>query len=515
MQYSLDMNAAEFLLGAAALAKHGARTALILGDESVSYRELAQAVQQASAALGRLGLRPGERVLLLMRDTPEFASAWLGAVRMGAVAVALNNKLSEAEYRHILADSGARLAIIEDVFAEARPDLTDELVRAGKLVLCGGARAGVPSWREALKGAGTPAPFDADAATPAFCLYSSGTTGRPKGVLHSHGSILHVGHALRALGLAEGNRVFCTSKFFFAYGLEHGLLGPLALGASSILCADWPDPNKVLENLDRHRPDVLFSVPTVYRRLLAEPPGARAPLREVRYFVSAGERLSSQLVEQWKAACAGELLNLYGMSETFCACLLTPPGTSDGVRTGAALGAVEIRLAGEADGEPPAGAAGVMWVRHPAQAAGYWNLPDLSRLQFKDGWFCTRDLFRRDADGYFVHQGRSDELVKIAGQWVQPSELEELVAAEPAVAEAACVAVADADGLQRLALFVAAREDDDEALRAAAEACQRALPRHKRPKWLRCVGELPRTATGKVQRYKLRELLEREAAAKS
>ena len=508
------MNAVDVLLGAAALAKHGARNALILGDESVAYRQLAEEVQRASAALRRLGVKPGERVLFLMRDTPEFAAAWLGAVRMGAVAVALNNKLSEAEYRHILADSGARLAIVENVFADARLDLTDELAQAGKLVLCGSERSGVPSWRAAVQVAGEPSPFAAEATSPAFCLYSSGTTGRPKGVLHSHGSILHVGHALRRLGLAEASRVFCTSKFFFAYGLEHGLLGPLALGATSILCADWPDPKKVLENLARHHPDVLFSVPTIYRRLLAEPADMRASLKEVRYFVSAGERLSSQLVEQWKAACGGELLNLYGMSETFCACLLTPPGTSDGVRTGAALGNVEIRLADESGREPPAGRAGVMWVRHPAQAAAYWNLPELSRVQFQDGWFCTRDLFMRDTDGYFIHQGRSDELVKIAGQWVQPSELEEVVAAEPAVAEVACVAVADADGLQRLALFVAAREDDNEALRAAAEACERALPRHKRPKWLRCVGELPRTATGKVQRYKLRELLEREAGSK-
>ena len=505
------MNAVELLLGAEALAKHGARIALILGDESVTYRQLAEEVKRAGAALSLLGVKPGQRVLLLMRDTPEFAAAWLGVVRMGAVAIALNNKLSEAEYRHVLADSGARLAIIEDVFADARPDLTDELVRAGKLVLCGDERAGIPSWRAALRSTGQEAAFAAEVASPAFCLYSSGTTGRPKGVLHSHGGILHVGHALRRLGLAAGSRVFCTSKFFFAYGLEHGLLGPLALGATSILCADWPDPQKVLEALARHHPDALFSVPTVYRRLLAEMAAAREPLKRVRYFVSAGERLSSQLVEQWKAACGGELLNLYGMSETFCACLLTPPGTSDGVRTGATLGRLEARLADDSGEEPPAGRPGVMWVRHPAQAAGYWNLPELTRIQFQDGWFCTRDVFMRDAQGYFVHQGRSDDLVKIAGQWVQPSELEEIVAAEPAVAEAACVAVADADGLQRLALFVAAREDDNEALRAAAEACERALPRHKRPKWLRCVGELPRTATGKVQRYKLRELLEREA----
>src|SRR5438552_2066211 len=216
------------------------------------------------------------------------------------------------------------------------------------------------------------------------------------------------------------------------------------------------------------------------------------------------ERLSSQLVEHWKQAVGGELLNLYGMSETFCACMITPPGTSDGTRTGRPLAGVEVRLDRQ----------GVLWVKHPAQASGYTNLSDQTQEQFRDGWFCSRDVFVQDADGFFVHQGRSDELVKIAGQWVQPGELEAAAALEPAVGEAACVLVPDADGLDRLALFVTARGDAAEALRAAARACELRLPRHKRPSWVRAVAELPRTATGKVQRYKLPEILQRELARK-
>jgi len=164
--------------------------------------------------------------------------------------------------------------------------------------------------------------------------------------------------------------------------------------------------------------------------------------------------------------------------------------------------------------EPAAGDPGVLWVKHPAQAAGYVNLPEQTREQFRDGWFCSRDLFVRDAEGHYIHQGRSDELIKVAGQWVQPGELEEAAALEPAVAEAACVPVHDADGLERLALFVTPRGDPAAAQLAAAAACERALPRHKRPKWVRAVAELPRTATGKVQRYKLREILERELSGK-
>jgi acyl-coenzyme A synthetase/AMP-(fatty) acid ligase len=224
--------------------------------------------------------------------------------------------------------------------------------------------------------------------------------------------------------------------------------------------------------------------------------------------------LSAQLQAQWKNAIGGEVLNLYGMSETFCACIVTPPGTSDGLRTGKPLPGVELQLLSTSGAEPAADDPGVLWVRHPAQAVGYANLPEQTREQFRDGWFCSRDLFVRDAEGFYIHQGRSDELIKVAGQWVHPGELEEAAAREASIAEAACVPVQDADGLERLALFITPRGDAAVAQRAALEACERALPRHKRPKWVRAVDELPRTATGKVQRYRLREILERELAAK-
>ena len=501
------MNGAEFLLGAAALARHGERDALIGAQESVSFRELALRVQRASAALASLGVKRGDRVLLLLRDTPEFAAAWLGVVRAGAVAVGLNSKLPEADYRHILSDSGATLAIIEDLYVDARPDLSAELARQGRLAVAGAAAAGVPSWREALARAPELAASDAAPDTPAFALYSSGTTGRPKGILHTHGSLAQVGGALHRIGIGEGDRVFATSRLFFAYGLEHGLLAPLALGATSILSSDVPTAQSAINTIAQHRPHALFSVPTLYRRLLAEPAERLAALRAIRRFVSGGERLSPSLVAQWRAATGGELLNLYGMSETFCACIVTPPGTSDGRRTGTPLEGVQLRLVDEAGREPPPGEPGTLWIRHPAQAREYMNLPQQSAAQFKDGWFCTRDMFVRDAAGNYTHQGRSDELVKIAGQWVQPSELEDAVAAEPSIAEAACVAVPDEDGLERLALFVAAAGDGPSALAAAEAACERRLPRHKRPKWLQVVDRLPRTATGKVQRFKLREML--------
>ena len=509
------LNAVEHFLGKAALQRHGTRPALVCGEQILSYAELAADTARAANALRALGVAPGDRVLLLMRDTPEFAAAWLGAVHAGAVAIALNTKLSEAEYRHIRADSGARLAIVEDKFAWARPYLTTEEAGEGSLVIAGASAGPALSWRKALARA-TPqsVPYAARVEDPAFWLYSSGTTGKPKGIVHAHRSLLSAGQAQReVVGLAPGERSFATSKLFFAYALEHGLLGPLATGATAILEPDWPDAETVLKRVENQQPAAFFSVPTFYRRLLALGAGRLAPFRGVRRFVAAGERVPAALIEQWRAATGGEILSLYGMSETFCACLVTPPGTSNGSRTGKPLEGIEARLAEPGTAEPPTGQAAELWLRHPGLALGYANLPELTAAQFRNGWFCTRDLFARDAEGYLAHRGRTDELVKIAGQWVQPGELEEAVAGDPAIAEAACVQVTDAEGVDRLALFIACRGDAARALEAAGQACERGLPRYKRPKWIRCVEELPRTATGKVQRFKLREAIEREIGA--
>ena len=513
------MNAVEHLLGASALQRHGERAALICNGEALSYRELAALTARAANALRALGVSPGERVMLLMRDSAEFAAAWLGAVHAGAVAIALNTKLSEEEFRHIRADSGARLVIVEDLFAEARPDLAAESARAGGFVVAGPSAKhveGSRSWRDALgRAAPHSMPFDARAEDCAFWLYSSGTTGKPKGIMHAHRSVLLAGQAQReVIGLAPGERVLATSKLFFAYALEHGLLGPLATGATALLEPDWPEAESVLERVARQKPAAIFSVPTFYRRLLALGPARLEPFRHVRRFVAAGERLPAPLLEQWRAATGGEILSLYGMSETFCACMVTPPGTSNGTRTGKPLAGVDARLRTAGGEEAGVDETGMLWIRHPGLALGYANLPEQTAAQFRDGWFCTHDLFVRDAQGFYSHQGRSDELLKIAGQWVRPGELEEALAGEPLIAESACVPATDGDGFERLALFIAARGDPPAALAAAARACEQKLPSHKRPRWILPVLELPRTATGKVQRFKLRERVERKPGAK-
>lgn len=507
------MNGAEHLLGHAALACHGTRVAFTCGAESVTYAALASRVKHAAAAFLALGVKPGERVLLLLRDTPEYVAAWLGAVRAGAVAIGLNSKLSEEEYRYICADSGARVSLVEDVFVRARPDLAAEFARLGALAVAGEeAPAGALSWRRLLAQAAPDVPaYEAQPEEPAFWLYSSGTTGKPKGIIHSHKDVLPAGQVFaETLALAPGEKVFITSKLFFAYALDHALLGSLAHGLTSVLHPDWPEIGEVCAIVARERPAVFGTVPSFYRRLAALPERELEPFRSVRYFLSGGERLPEPLVEHWTRVTGGELLSIYGMSETFCVCMVTPRGLPGAARPGKPLAGVRVRLQTAQGTEPAPGEPAVLWVNHPALALGYANRQEQTAAQFRDGWFCTNDVFVRDAEGLYTHQGRSDEMVKIAGQYVQPGDVEEAVADDPLIGEAACVPVIDRDGFDRLALFIAPRGEPAAAIASAERACEAKLPRFKRPKWVRSVTEIPRTATGKVQRFRLRELLARE-----
>ncbi len=511
------MNGAEHFLGEAALARHGERVALLCGDEKITYAELAHRVRQAAGALGALGVAPGDRVLLLMRDTPALAAAWLGCLWHGAVAIALNSQFSEDDLRFVRSDSGARLVLVEDVFAGAFPGFAAALAREGRLAVVGGAPAGAPSWDETLtRSAAERSGYVARSDDPAFWLYSSGTTGRPKGIIHTHKDVLPAGQVMRdVIRVLPGDKVLTTSRLFFAYGLEHALLGTLSVGATSVLHTDWSDVLHVCELVREHRPVAFFSVPSFYRRLLALGAEALAPFACVRHCFAAGERLPEAMVTQWQAAVGVEILSIYGMSETFCVVMVTPVGTSNGHRTGRLLPGVEARLVALEGHDAAVGEPGVLWIRHPALALGYANRKELTRDQFRDGWFCTKDVFVRDAEGFYAHQGRADELVKVAGQWVKPSELEEAVLGEASIAEAVCVLVRDAEGFDRLALFVTPSADAQAAVAAAKELCEAKLPRHKRPKWIRAAPDLPRTATGKIQRFKLREILQRELGTKA
>ena len=506
------LNAAEAVLGPTLAGGRHDDPALLTAGGAISFGTLAREASRAGNALQALGVARRDRVLLLMRDTPGFVAAYLGALKIGAVAVALNTRATAAALAFYIADSGARLLVADAAFLPLLGTSAGEIAVA----VAGGATEGLASWEAACAAApDTLAPAPTRADEPAFWIYSSGTTGDPKAIVHAHKDVLPAGRVLtEVLGLGRGARVLSTSKLFFAYALDNAFLGPLRVGASIILHPDWPDPAATLALIERHRPDAVFSVPSFYRRLLAEPPERLRVLGGVAHYLSGGEAVPEALDDRWRAAVGRPILDVYGTSETFCVAIATRPGEARLGSVGRPMPGVRTRLLDETGAEVEPGAPGVLWIDHPALASGYWHRPDLTAQSFREGWFNTRDRFRVDGDGLWRHLGRADDMLKIAGQWVSPGAIEAVLAQVPGVAEVACVPVPDADGFPRLAAFVVPASAASALEGAVTDACAHELPRHQRPRWLRIVAELPRTATGKVQRFKLREGLMAEISGR-
>ena len=494
------LNASDAILARVREPARRDRAAILHAGGTVTCGELGDAVSRAANALGALGLRRGERVCLLMNDSPRFCAAFLGALKAGAVAVALNTRLPPAELAYIVGDCEARLAIADPEYLAAAGAACQGT--ATRLIPALGPGDSLAAAVAAARAEHVTAATRAD--DPAFWLYSSGTTGKPKAIIHSQASCAHAGKLLReVVGAGDDTVVLATSKLFFAYALDNGFTGPLSCGGAIVLDESWPTPEAIAANAARYRPNVFFTVPTVMRRLLALPRDELAAFAPIRHVFTAGERLPDAIAAKWQETVGTTVLEAYGMSETFCNAFANFPGRRRTGTCGVPLAGVETKLLDGGAHEVADDAPGVLWVRHPSLALGYKSAAATARA-FRDGWFCTGDLFTRDADGFWSHQGRADELYKIAGQWVKPVDLEEAVLADSRIREAACVVVPDADGFDRLALFVVGTADG--AVEVAAARLD-ALPRHARPKWVRAVSELPRTATGKVQRFRLREQL--------
>ena len=503
-----EFNAADVLLVHAGDASLRAQPAIVQAGRAIGYGELAELSARVAAALRGAGLSPGDLVCMLMDDSPMFCATFLGAIKAGLVAIPLNTRLTASDIGFILGDSEAKLLLFDPAHASLAAQATSS-ARGPRLLAARGDRDSLEA--RAQHASPMRVSYPSGATDPAFWLYSSGTTGRPKAILHSHANAAHAGKLLREVaGVRPGTVILATSKLFFAFALDNAFTGALACGATTILNEDWPDPETIASQVERYRPNVFFTVPTFFRRLLALPKEKLAAFSGIPINATGGERLPESILRQWRATVGTEILVCYGMSETFCNAISNMPGRMRDGSTGVPLQGVQARIL-DADGrETGPGEPGVLWLRHPSLALRYKDLEATARA-FRDGWFCTGDLFTRDADGFYYHQGRSDELYKVAGQWVKPTELEEAVLADGHVREAACVVVPDQDGFDRLALFVVP-SDVTGAARPAAERCAGSLPKHSQPKWVREVAELPRTATGKIQRFRLRAQMMAELA---
>lgn len=512
------MNAADEIIGRPLAQGLGDQTAILCGSRAVTYSELNAEVNRCGNALRARGVGRGDRVLFLMDDSPELVAAYLGTLRIGAVAVALNVRLAPRDLLFVIEDSACKAIFVDAHFIELYENAASSL-EAPPLVIVAGAAAQAPRASLADLLAGQSERLESarmDAEDVGFWLYSSGTTGKPKAVMHPHRSVLVADRLEREyLGVRPGDRVFTTSKIFFGFALGHSLMGGLQCGATIILSPAWPEPGLIVSTVEQHRPDVLFSTPVMYRNLLREGAPANPAFRAIRHFVSAGEKLPESLYDDWLELCGKPILDCVGASETVFLFLVNPPDASRGGASGKRVPWAEVRLVGE-DGrdidEPET--PGQIAIRTACQFVGYWKLPDVSARTLRDGWYFPGDMFRFDAEGYWYHMGRADDMLKISGQWVSPAEIEACALTVPGVADAAVVGFPNEDGLTRIALFAIARDAEADTA-ALTEALQQTfkstLSIYKCPRTIRFVTEMPRTATGKMQRFRLRELLKKPA----
>ncbi len=488
-------NAASFLIDQPLAEGLASRAAVVTPERTYTYGELAALSDRAACGLRGLGVEPEQRVALLMHDGIGFAATFLGALKLGAVAVPLNTRLAARELHVILADCRARVILADPELATS----LDHIERATVVEFEALVRA-------APAGAVTAEPVGRDAM--AFWLYTSGTTGMPKAAVHCHRTLLTSHHyAKDVLAICPEDRVFATSKLFFGYALGNALALPLAARASCFLHAAWAEAPVVLDVLRGYQPTIYFSVPTVYARLLRAdlPPDA---FSSVRRCLSAGERLPAEVYDGWRERFGVEILDGIGASETVFIFLSNHGGRSRAGSTGTVVEGSEVKLLDDAGRPVPDGQQGVLWAKTPSTAAGYWQRLDHSRRTFVGEWFRTGDVYVRDAGGFYTHCGREDDFFKVAGQWVVPADVEAALMKHPAVLEAGVVGAEEASGLVKPFVFVVPRDAAVDAAALQAELMRHAekmLPSHQRPREILVVQELPRTATGKLQRFKLKE----------
>ncbi len=518
LQPQHTMNAADEIIGGAIARGLGEQPAMLCRERSTSFRELNAATNRNGHAQRAHGVGRGDRVLILMDDSPELAAAYLGALRIGAVAVALNVRLAPRDVLYVIQDSACKLLYVDAEFLPLYEPIASELASPPQLVVRGG-EAATPAITLERFLADQPETLESvqvDAEEMAFWVYSSGTTGRPKAVVHGHRSVLNSDQMEREyFGIKPGDRIYNTSKLFFAWSLGHSLLGGLRCGATVIVAPGWPDPENVLATIDRQRPTILFSTPVMYRNLLREGAANSAGLRGVRHFVSAGEKLPENIAQQWLDNFGIPICEGIGASETISLFLSSHPDAWRIGSCGKRVPWAEVRLLDESGEEiTTPDTPGVIAIRTDSQLVGYWNLPDTTAKALRGGWYHPGDMFRFDADGFFYHCGRADDMLKISGQWVSPSEIESCAATVPGVAEAIVVAEPNDDGLTRLALFIVPKDEWVNPRKLEEElttTLRNTLSIYKCPRTIRFLDELPRTATGKVQKYRLREFLRAQA----
>jgi len=483
------------------------RTAILYNDRRLTYGDVTAQANQAGNGFGALGVYPGDRVLLLLPDSPEFVAAWFGAIKMGAVAVPTNPALHAKDFAHFVNEADPRVVVFHSsLYAQLAAILSQRIA-----IVTGEPMPGCISWS---KWHGEyPAVLDSFSGTEndaAFWLWTSGSTGSPKAAVHRHADWIHCceGYARGVLGIGPDDLTFSTSKLFHAYGLGNGLMFPFYAGAATALFPGRPQARAILEFVARTRPSLFFSVPTLYAAMLHATEAANPyDLSSIRLAVSAAEPLPAELYRRWHDRFGSEILDGIGSTEVLHIYASARAGEVKPGSTGKVVPGYEIRIRDEQGREVAPGQAGDMWVRGASTAACYWNRPTLTAERMRDGWFFTGDKYSADADGYLWYAGRSDDMFRVLGEWVSPIEIEAALIEHPAVLECAVVAYKDENQLSKPKACVVLKDaaGATEALAAELQSFVRArIASYKCPRRIEFLEELPKTPTGKIQRYKLR-----------
>jgi benzoate-CoA ligase family protein len=502
-------NATEYLLDRHLADGHGDRTAVVCGPTTLTYAELAGETRRVAAGFAAIGVRPEERIMLCMADGVELLTGILGAMYLGAVPVPVSTMVTGGELAAMLADSRARVLCVSVEFAAAARTALAAAPEVTHVVVDGVADLDGLGWSE-LRGAGeAAAPYATWPDSPALWLYTSGTTGRPKGAMHRHGSVRDVAelYGRGVLGVGPDDRCLSVPKLFFAYGLGNSAFFPLAAGATTILERARPTPQALAALAASARPTLFFGVPTFYSALLNSDVPADS-FASVRQAVSAGEALPPVLYNRFRERFGVEILDGLGSTEALHIFLSNRPGRVRPGSSGTPVDGyrVEIRDEHGAAIESP-GMPGGLFLSGPSVATGYWCRTETTRAVFQGEWLRTGDTYVRNEDGTFTCLGRSDDMLKAGGIWVSPAEVEERLLEHPDVAEVAVVAGRDADGLDKpiaCVVPVAGRTVDPAAL---VQWCREGLAAYKRPRAVVGMAELPKTATGKIRRNVLREVV--------
>jgi benzoate-CoA ligase len=486
----------------------GGKVAIYYQDQAITYREVFENVNRTGNALRDLGIEIENRVLIILPDSPAFAYCFFGAIKIGAVAVPVNPWMLARDYEYLINDSRARAIVVHESTLSQIEQIWDNTPFLRHILVVGKAKGKALPYETLIARASDQLLAERTAKDDVcFWGYTSGSTGSPKGAVHLQHDMITITDLFvkPVLGMHEGDLCFSASKMFFSYGLGNSLYFPFRFGASTVLWPDKPDPEKILQVIEQYRPTFFFSVPTLFARFLRVE--KKYDLGSLRICLSSGEPLPPALFHQWKERTGLELLDVVGSTEATHDFLANRPGRAKAGSSGEVTPAFEAKIVDDEGCEVQIGEVGNLMVKGDANSPYYWNKHEQTKRAMQGEWLKTGDTYYRDADGYYWYCGRSDDMMKVGGLWVSPIEIENALIEHPAVLESGVIGDTDADGLLKPKAFVLLKSEFNASPELAAELQNHVKSRlapYKYPRWVEFVDELPKTVTGKIQRFRLR-----------